>query len=93
MVKLEEFLTTLYLRGDTNGGRRDYVKLYRGNSYVTDFCPRKHIVGEELKHWLSEYSLNNCHVAQWQVVAARSCSIICVHCERDRRYRPATFTI
>lgn len=90
---LEDFLNTLYLRDNGAGWYSDYVKIYVGMSYVTDYTCTKHKTHDEMSEWLDEYNLKNCYITQWQAVAAHSCSIICVHCEHKRKQRAATFTI
>lgn len=79
---LEDFLNTLYLRYNGAGLHNDYVEIYVGNHYVTDYTSVKHKTHDEMSEWLDEYNLKNCYITYWQAVAAHSCSIICVHCKR-----------
>ena len=77
---LEDFLNTLYLWDNGAGWYSDYVKIYVGNHYVTDYTSVKHKTHDEMRYWLDEYNLSNCRVMQWQVVSVRNCTIICVYC-------------
>ena len=82
---LEDFLNTLYLRDNGAGWLSDYVKIYVGMFYVTDYTCMKHKTHYEMSEWLDEYNLKNCYITHWQAVAAHSCTIIYVHCEHNRK--------